>query len=157
MILSSLYEINAAIMSCVDMETGEIIDPDALDALMMQKTEKIEAVALWIKNLQADAAAYKAEKDSFAKREQQATKKAEQLKRWLTYSLNGEKFTTTKCAISFRKSTVLDIVDKALIPEKFMVSSVTVAPDANAIKAALKEGQAVDGCRLVENQNIQLK
>ena len=49
--MSTLYEIDRAIMNCCNQETGEMIDQEALDALMMQRTEKLESVALWIKNL----------------------------------------------------------------------------------------------------------
>lgn len=73
--MSTLYEIDAAILECVDAETGEIIDPDALTALTMQREQKIENVALYYKNLLSDAAQYKAEKDVFAEKERRAKKK----------------------------------------------------------------------------------
>ena len=37
--MSTLYEIDAAILNCCDIETGEIIDADALDALMMEREQ----------------------------------------------------------------------------------------------------------------------
>ena len=80
--MSTLYEIDRAIMNCCNQETGEMIDQEALDALMMQRTEKLESVALWIKNLQSDAIAFKAEKEAFAEREKAANAKAEQLKNY---------------------------------------------------------------------------
>ena len=33
----TLYEIDNAILSCTDQETGEIIDQEALDALQMER------------------------------------------------------------------------------------------------------------------------
>lgn len=57
-----LYEIEQAIMDCIDEETGEIIDLERLNQLMMDKQKKIEGVALWVKNLEADEAAFKKEK-----------------------------------------------------------------------------------------------
>jgi len=153
----TLYEIDQAIMACVDGETGEIIDGEALDSLMMQRNDKLESVALWIKNLQADALAFKAEKEAFDKREKVATAKAESLKKWLSQALCGEKFSTTRCAISFRKSVKLEVLDADVIPKELMVETITVKPDANAIKALLKEGTEVSGCQLVENLNIQIR
>ena len=47
--MASLYEINAAIMGCVDLETGEIIDVEQLQALQLEREQKIENVALWCK------------------------------------------------------------------------------------------------------------
>ena len=35
-----LYEIDEAIMACVDAETGEIVDAEKLEALLIEKEEK---------------------------------------------------------------------------------------------------------------------
>ena len=155
--MANIYEINQSILECLDAETGEIIDPERLDALLMEKDQKIEGVVCWIKNLVSDADAIKAEKDALAEREAKCRKKADDLKNWLAKVLEGQKFTTAKCAVSFRKSTKLEIVDAESIPKEFMVETVTTKPDANAIKALLKSGQKVSGCALVENNNIQIK
>ena len=155
--MSTLYEIDAAILNCCDMETGEIIDADALDALMMEREKKIENIALYIKNLTADAAAYKAEKEAFAAREAQATNKAANLKKYLTGALNGQKFNTALCAISFRRSEKVEIDEESAIPAEYMNEVVKRTPDKTAIKAAIKAGQEISGCRLVENQNISIK
>ena len=155
--MANIYEINQSILECLDAETGEIIDPERLDALLMEKDQKIEGVVCWIKNLVSDADAIKAEKDALAEREAKCRKKADDLKNWLANVLEGQKFITAKCAVSFRKSTKLEIVDAESIPKEFMVETVTTKPDANAIKALLKSGQEVSGCALVENNNIQIK
>lgn len=155
--MANIYEINQSILECLDAETGEIIDPERLDALLMEKDQKIEGVVCWIKNLVSDADAIKAEKDALAEREAKCRKKADDLKNWLSTVLEGQKFSTAKCAVSFRKSTKLEIVDAESIPKEFMVETVTTKPDANAIKALLKSGQEVSGCALVENNNIQIK
>lgn len=155
--MSTLYEIDTAIMNCIDTETGEIIDIDALGALQMEREQKLEGVALWVKNLTADAAAYKAEKEAFAERERRAAAKAESLKRFLAYALNGEKFTTTRCAVSFRRSKAVEISDEAALPAEFKTEAITYKPDKKAIKAAIEAGQSVAGCELVERLNASVK
>ena len=60
-----LYEIDEQILGCIDAETGEIIDADMLNALQIERDAKIENVALWIKDLKAEAEAYKAEKQAY--------------------------------------------------------------------------------------------
>ena len=45
-----LYEIDNAILECIDMETGEIIDIDKLNELELERESKIEGVAGWIKD-----------------------------------------------------------------------------------------------------------
>lgn len=155
--MANLWEIDQAILACVDTETGEIIDAEALDSLIMQRTQKIEAVALWIKNLRADAAAYKAEKMAFYDREKAATKKADQLEAWLEKALQGQKFSTSRCAVTFRKSEKVDITDESLIPKEFLKEAVTYEPDKKAIKQAIKDGMEVSGCVLTENYNAQIR
>ena len=155
--MSTLYHIDTAILECCDIETGEIIDANALDALMMEREQKIENIALYIKNLTADAAAYKAEKEAFAAREAQAANKADRLKKYLTTALNGQKFSTSRCAVSFRRSEVVEIDEEEAIPAEYMKETVKQTPDKVAIKAAIKAGQEISGCHLAENQNISIK
>lgn len=151
--MSSLYEINKKILECVDLETGEIIDPESLMNLQMERNLKIENIALWIKNLQSDAIALKAEKDAFAEREKSTLAKIKSLKNYLAFALEGQKFSTAKCVVSFRRSEKVEVTDKASIPKDFMKETVTLEPDKTAIKEAIKSGQEVGGCRLVENLN----
>ena len=40
-----LYDINQEILDCIDMETGEIIAPEKLEALQMDKHEKLRNIA----------------------------------------------------------------------------------------------------------------
>lgn len=152
----TLWEIDQGIMACLDAETGEIIDPEMLTALSMEREAKLENVACWIKNLRAEAAAIKAEKDSLAKREKAAAKKAEDLENWLVQALGGQAFNTAKCAVGFRKSSRVDVLDKSIIPEAFMKAKTEYSPDKNAIAAAIKAGQEVSGCVLTDYLNISI-
>ena len=43
--MASIYEIDQAIMACVDPETGEILDMEALEQLQIDRTQKAENVA----------------------------------------------------------------------------------------------------------------
>lgn len=157
--MANLYEIDQAILACVDPETGEIINPEMLDSLMMERTAKIESVALWVKNLESDAAAYKAEREAFEKREEQALSKAESLKNWLARACDGQKFSTAKCAVSFRKSKSVEVSDIAKVPAEYLrtTTKVTTAPDKTAIKKAIESGQAISGCALVEKFNTKIQ
>lgn len=155
--MPSLYEIDQQIMLCVDMDTGEIVDMDKLSELQIERETKLENIALWIKNLKAEEAALKAEKDAFAEREKQTKAKREKLSEWLTEALNGEKMSTNKVAISFRKSESVKITDIDAIPMNYIVEKITESPDKTAIKAALKNGLDVPGCELELKNNIQIK
>ena len=161
--MASLYEIDQEILNCIDMETGEVVDLDKLNQLQIERDSKIEKVALWVKNLTSDAEAYKAEKELFAEREKAAKSKIESLKNWLSYATGQQKFQTTKVQISYRKSESVEIANE----EAFLAYARRNRDDLlaykeptinkTAIKAALKEGQKIDFCSIIEKQNIQVK
>jgi hypothetical protein len=155
--MANLYEIDQGILGCLDLETGEVIDPERLESLQMERDQKIENVACWVKNLLSDADAIKAEKEALADREAKCRKKAEDLKKWLGMALEGQKFTTARCAVSFRRSEQVEVEDVALIPAELLRVKTAVEADKTAIKAAIKEGKEVNGCHLVERQSVQIK
>lgn len=156
-----LYEIDNAILDCIDMETGEVIDIEKLNELQLERDTKIENVACWIKDLKAEAEAIKAEKQALAERQKVAENKAESLKKWLAYALNGEKFKTAKCAVSFRKSESVEVTDagiKSLMKEHDeLLTYKAPEPNKTAIKQALKDGLNVDGVQLVHNTSTIIK
>ena len=92
--MRALYDIDQEILDCVDMETGEILDSEKLDALQMEREQKLEGVALWIKDLNAEAEAVKAEADKLTARKRALDNKITGLKMWLLTALDGEKLKT---------------------------------------------------------------
>ena len=157
----TIYEIDQAIMECVDLETGEIIDTDKLNELELERESKIEGVACWIKDLKAEAEALKNEKLALAERQRVAENKAESLKKWLAYALQGEKFKTTKCAISFRESEAVEVTDEGLNnlmkEHDELLTYKAPEPNKTAIKQALKDGLSVEGVQLIQNTSVIIK
>lgn len=151
-----LYEIDQAIVDLVDNETGEIIDIEMFDSLQMERDEKIESIALYIKDLKAEAEALKAEKLAFAERQKVAENKAESLKNYLAYALKGQAFKSTKAVVSFRKTQQVDIPDIYKLDENFLKYAEPTA-DKTAIKEAIKAGQTVKGATLIENTSVIIK
>ena len=151
-----LYEIDQAIMDCIDMETGEIINEELLNDLQMERDTKIENVALWIKELKAEAEALKAEKMAFAERQKVAENKMESLKKWLAYALNGEKFKTVRASVTFRTTDKVEIADIYKLDENYLRYKKPEA-DKDAIKKAIKAGQEVAGATLVPSTSVIIK
>lgn len=162
--MATLYEINQNILNCitteegmtVNTETGEVIDVAALEALELERSEKIRNIALWIKNLKSDATALDAEEKVFKARKDAAKKKAEQLSGYLASVLNGEKVTGTDFAISWRKSTAVNVLDEKALPPTFLVPQPPKV-DKTGISKALKNGETVSGAELIERQNMTIK
>lgn len=153
-----LYEIVAELRDFqfeIDEETGEILNADELDKLELARDEKIENICLMIKNLKADAAAYKAEKDSFAEKEKRAKNEADRLADYLQRMLDGETFKSTRASVTYRKSEAVEC-DMELVPDDYLRYK-EPEPDKAKIKKAIKSGIEVDGCHLVENISMQIK
>ena len=156
-----LYEIDEAILNCIDTETGEIIDTDRLDQLQMERDAKLENVACWIKDLKAEAEALKAEKQALADRQKVAENKMESLKKWLAYVLDGQKFSTSKCVVSFRKTEAVEVttdgLNNLMKEHDELLTYKAPEPNKTAIKQAIKDGLNVEGVQLVQNISTIIK
>lgn len=157
--MATLYEIVGAIEHFdyqFDEETGEMLNAKELDDLELARSEKIENCCLFIKNLLADAEAYKREKDSFAEKQKRAEKKAEGLKAYVEYCLQGDTYKSDRVNVSYRKSTQVSVDDISKIDEEYLKYS-EPTPDKARIKKLLQSGEVVEGCSLVEKNNISIK
>lgn len=159
----TLYEINAqldALLEQTDPETGELTcDIEQLDALMIAREDKLEGLALYVKNQTAEAAAIKAEAKALAERQKAAEYKATRAKKYLADMLRGEKFKTPKVAVSWRKSVATELSEGATwetFDERFLKYK-DPEISLSAIREAIEAGETVPGAVLVERANIQIK
>lgn len=159
----TLYEIDEAIqkafLEAVNPETGEIISEEAianLDALEMERDEKIEKILLYYKDCLADAEKIKAEKIALGKRQAILENKAENLKNYAKMALAGEKFNRPRVSVSYRTTKSVNITDVWSIPAEY-VTPVEPKADKKAIMAAMKGGQNIPGAEIVENTNITIR
>ena len=109
----TLYEIDARIGECIDVETGEILDYEKLDGLQMEREQKIENIVFLIENTEHDIAGLKEQEEIFKARRQASEKKLEKLKEYLSYALQGQKFETVRAKVTFRKSEAVVVEDEA--------------------------------------------
>ena len=160
-----IYEIDQDILDCVDMETGEILDIDRLNALQMERDDKLEGVALWVKDLKAEADAVKAEADKLTARKKALDNKIESIKAWLLQALDGGKLKTARCNVYPTHSQRVSIDDEGKLvsflqtlnePEQFLrFKDPELRKDE--IKKALKEGTIIPGASLEETESVVIK
>lgn len=160
----NLYEINKEITSMVDPETGEILDYEAFENLAMERDQKLEEMALWYKNLTAEAAMISVEEKRLAERRKACEKQAERLETYLSKFLAGSKFSTARVSCTFRKSTSLEIADEAQFIKNLAQSQLfeyltykDPSVNKDAVKNAIKAGQTFEGAAIIEKNNIQIK
>jgi len=160
-----LYDIDQEILDCMDLETGEIIDIEKLNDLQMERDKKLEGVALWIKDMKAEAAAVKEEADKLTARKKALDNKMEALKAWLLIALEGGKLKTPRCNVYQTHSQRVSVEDEdSLIsflqtlnePERFLrFKNPELRKDE--IKKALKEGTIIPGAELEDTESVVIK
>ena len=157
----TLYEIDQNIMALID-EDGEITNPEAFDELQITRSEKLEGIACWIKNLNADIKAIKDEEERLKERRIHLVNKVSSLAGYLEHALNGEKFSTPRVAISYRTSSAVEITDnvafvdwaKSYDPSLLHIKA---EPNKTAIKNALNGGMDIPLAQIVERKSMQVK
>ena len=160
-----IYEIDQDILDCVDEETGEILDTERLDALQMEREKKLEGVALWIKDMRAEADAVKAEADKLTARKKALDNRVEAVKAWLLGALAGEKLKTPRCNVYQTHSQKVAVPDEARLisflqtlekPDRFLrFKDPELRKDE--IKKALKDGYMIPGASLEETESVVIK
>lgn len=167
----TLFEIDAAILAAIangtDPETGEIDNLDELMGLQMERDQKIENIACLVKNLKADVKAMKEEAQTLTDRRRVVESKVARLEAVLDEALDGQKFSTPRCVVSFRNSKAVKVDDEdALInwaclngqEENFVRYRAPEINKANLLRY-LKEEHPLDppGVRLVERRSLGVK
>lgn len=160
----TLYEIDQQISNLIDPETGEILDYEEFAALQMDRDQKIENMALWVKEMTANAKAIKDEVEQLTKRKRAFEANAERLKKYIAQALDGQKFQTPRVSVTYRKSTALEVQDAEELSTWLNTSGhvdlVVYHPptiDKRGVTALIKDGEDVRGAALVERQSITVR
>jgi urease gamma subunit len=162
--MANIYEINQAILDCIDPETGEVLDMEALEQLQMDRVQKAENVACWRKNLMALIRDIKEEEDALKKRREVLQRKVDGIDGYLAAHFSGEKIETARAVINWRKSTGVEVLNKQEaidylmhIAHEELLKYKEPDIDKKAAKALLESGEAIPGLALTDRMNLQIK
>ena len=161
--MASLYEIAGLYRQILEMEPetddefGAMMT--ALDELQGELTEKADNIVRYIRNLNAEAEALKAEEAALYKKRKAAENKAERLKAYLAAQM-------TLCGLKELKAGLfklrfqptapaISIVDESAVPEKFR--RVKIEIDRLAIRDAIKAGEEVPGIELQRGEALVIR
>lgn len=128
---------------------------DDLNALEMNKAEKIDNCIAFYKSRKATAEALKKEKQAIADRQKSAENEAERMKNYLAFCLGGDKWESTAGKISYRKTERVEVTDANKIPEEYRKWS--FEPDKASIKEDIKQGVIIAGATICENISTIIK
>ena len=128
-----------------------------LDEIVDERNEKVLNIACLAKDFKAEAEAHKEE---YRKQQEKARVAENKYNRLIDYIKRhvgpGEKFKDSRSTISWRKSVSVSVeCNPDSLPIEYQ--KIKIDPDKMGIKKALQTGEEINGCSLVENQNIQIK
>ncbi|CCW39600.1 hypothetical protein D5F91_08430 [Streptococcus agalactiae] len=160
--MSYLYELNGIIAYLQSLDLDDESFQDTLDSIDFQSDleNNIEYFVKMLKNVQADAEMYKAEKEAFYKKQKQAEAKVEKYKETIRRAMElsqRKKVDAGMFKVSLRRSKKVEILDETKIPFEYMQEKVEYKPKKDEISKALKSGIDISGVQLIETESLQVK
>ena len=145
------------------IENGGELTPSLEEQLAIteeQLQNKSVAYSFVIKQMDADVDIIDAEIKRLQGLKKQREKASEYLKERIKHAMHTfqiDEIKTPLVKINFRKSESVEVDDVNALPSLYKVVKVTEQADKAAIKAAIKDGVEVTGCRIETHRNLQIK
>ena len=169
--MTTLYKLSDA-----KLEALQIIDDmiaDGCDDTQMQEAytllnqldenfqEKAINVAMYARNLEADADAISEATKEMVKRSKALSAKADRLRNYLLSEMKRTVTKQIKCpyfVLSVRKNPMsVKIAPNAVIPEFLLAPPKPQEADKRAIKEAIEKGLVIDGVTLEQGESLSIK
>ena len=163
MSLPSLYELadefQEALENLTDLDDQSV--KDTLESLEGEFKLKTTNVAKFIKNLEHTAAGIKEAESRQYKRRTSIESKVKHLKEYLRYNLektNTKKVESSEITISLQNNPhKVVITSEQKIPSSYIETKELQSIDKGKIKEALKNGEDVPGCELIQEKRVSIK
>lgn len=157
----TLYEMTKAANELYELLGAEEIDEQAVEDTLsaMGVGDKLEDYCKVIRQFEADAEAFKREKDRFDKKQKAAenaiTRLETAIKNYMTVT-GQEKIKCGMFDLKMSQSKAAKITNVSLIPAVFAIEQ-PAQIDKKAIRKALLAGEQVAGAELLINKNLSIK
>lgn len=161
----NIYQINQEhleLMRLIEENEGEIT-PEINDALKLNEEDfenKAVSYGYLMKSINDDALIIKNEIERLGKKLSAKLKLEADLKERLVFamqSFNVSKIDRNNLVLSFRKSKQTQISEDAIIPEKYIKIKTTESVDKTLLKKDIESGIEIQGVKIVEINNLQIK
>lgn len=165
---STLREINAQILELTDAlidaadESEETAILEALDALSLQREQKLENIAYVRLQLKSYVKAIAAEIKRLQARKQAMENAGKRLDGYVMVELQRagkRKHEGTYASLTIAKSPVsCEVINPDMIPDAFTkTETVTKINKADAIRHYKSTGEIIDGLRFYQNEHLRIK
>lgn len=157
-----LYELTqnyAELMEMVEEVDGQAFT-DTLATLEEEINEKAENIAKFIRNLEAERDAFKAEIDRLAAKKSSRDNKIKSLKEYLQFELEKAKIKKVKGSILTvalqKNAPSLKTEDETHIPKEFYVEQEPKL-DRKLLLTHIKAGHEIKGVEMVQSESIRIR
>lgn len=165
--MTALYELAYAYRETADkladLDLPEEVITDTLESMSGDLEVKATNTAMVVRNLEATAEAIKQAEAQMAARRKALENRAARVKDYLLANMIVAGIAKVECPL-FKLSVrdnpaAVEVYQPELIPEAFMTKPEPTppAPDKAAIKAAMKAGTEIPGCRLIVGKRLEIR
>lgn len=165
--MSALYELSGKYLELQKLSDTDDVDmaqaiADTMEGIGGEIEAKAEAIVTVALNMGADVDAIDTEIARLQARKKAITNRQNSLKEYLRENMEATGITKISCPLftitCAQGREVAHIDDEKQIPDEYMRVKTDIAPDKNAIAAALKEGKEVPGAHLERSKSsIRIK
>lgn len=159
----NLYEIDARIQKILDtainLETGEVDETlwAELEELEVKKVDKIEAVLLYRRGVEADIESIGKEISRLQGIKEGLSNKSERLKKYAQDSLQGKKLKTTKISVWYKTNESVEFTGNIENLPECCVRRKEPEVNKAELKKLLDSGKKIDGARLAESVSMVIR
>ncbi|MDR0274111.1 MAG: siphovirus Gp157 family protein [Burkholderiaceae bacterium] len=156
--IAALYRADADKLAELDLDDQVVLD--TLESMSGALEVKAQNVVAFARNLQASAAAIKQAEEQMAARRKAIERRAASLLHYTQTAMQVAGVQKIECPwfrLSIQSNPpAVHVFEPGLVPGQFMRTPEPPppAPDKTAIAKALKAGQDVPGCQLVQSQRL---
>ena len=155
------HEYRAAADALAELDLDEQTVADTLESLGGDLETKAINVAMFARNLEVQAGNIRQAEQAMAERRRALDKRADSLRAYLMRCMQDTGMLRIECP-QFRLAVrdnppAVDVFDPEQVPAVFFGMAPPPPIDKAAIKAAIKSGQDVPGCRLTQGQRLEIK
>ena len=168
--MRSLYDIDSRIEALlslpeedvVDVETGEVKRDiwSELDALDIERREKIANIALFIKQAKAEAAMLREYAKQISDRARAKETRVERLIAHTAASMMQYADRTIedkRVRVTATTSKSVDVPDVSVLPDEYKRVKTTIEADKTKLAKALKAGETFEGVYVIEKPTLRIK
>lgn len=169
--MRKLYEINRDIEELLDesinakldeetavnTETGVMFNlTERLEALNVEKNEKIKSVAAYADDISAKLDNLKKKADEIAKTRKTLQNELDGLLDYLLWATNKKGFESDEIVVKVRTTKRTTVFDEEAIPEEFWKTKIERSVMKDEIRKAIKAGRNIPGAMLSDNYKVDI-